>query len=177
MRTRIVCVARGFTLIEIMVSLAIVGVLSSVAIPEYSRATVRSRSAERATIMRAIYRSINEVVTNTQRVPSDPVPGSGVWNGVANPPGLEGTTKRRFDWTLTGWVDLPMVVEGDAYYTYSFIVSDPPPTGTAVAASITAVGDLDGDGNPSTRTDAYTAPGYSFQPDPALSIPEDPYVF
>jgi hypothetical protein len=83
--------------------------------------------------------------------------------------------KRRFDPTLAGWAGFPMVVEGDAYYSYSFIAADPDPRGTNVTLSVTAVGDLDGDGTPSTRTTTYSAPGYSFQPNPEPWL--DPHVF
>ena len=40
---------RGFTLIEVMMVVAIMGLLSSVALPQYQRAVLRARSAERDT--------------------------------------------------------------------------------------------------------------------------------
>ena len=52
--------ARGFTLVELMIAVGIVGLLASVAVPLLTRATLRSRAAERLTIMRAIADAILE---------------------------------------------------------------------------------------------------------------------
>ncbi len=151
--------ARGFTLIELMVSVAIVGLLSSVAIPEYSRVTLRARAAERAMIMESMGRAINDVVTNAQAVP---VNSDTHWLGDANPPGTPGTTKRAFAWATRGWDTLPLFVEGNAYYSYSFDVNDPVPTGTSVEMAVVGEGDLDGDGVRNLKTVRYAANGYSF---------------
>lgn len=150
--------ARGFTLVELMVAVAIVGLLSSVALPEYQRATLRARAAERDTIMEALARAVNDTVTQQQLVPN-----GGNWTGAANPPGSPGTTKRRFDWTMAGWTQLPMVVAGDAYYSYGFVALDPANDGKNVSLSVTAVGDLDGDGVQVTRTVTYAGVGYTFK--------------
>ena len=164
--------ARGFTLIELMISVAIVGLLSSVAIPQYGRATLRARAAERDTIMETMARAINDVVSQQQAVPAN----SGTsWIGDANPPGTSGTTKRMFVWTRRGWNQLPLFVEGDAYYSYSFVADDPAPRGANVTLSVTADGDLDGDGVHSIKTNTFRAIGYSFKADPAVL--EDPNTF
>lgn len=149
--------ARGFTLIELMVSVGIVGCLASVALPSYQRAVLRARAAERDTVMEALARAVNDSVTQQQRIPG------GSWTGAANPPGTPGPTKRRFDWTMVGWTQLPMMVAGDAYYSYSFAALDPNQDGKNVSLSVTAVGDLDGDGVAVTRIVTYAGIGYTFQ--------------
>ena len=161
--------ARGFTLVELMMSVAIIGLLSSVAIPELSRATLRTRAAERITVMEAISRAVNDTVAQQQAIPG------GTWTGIANPPGAPGTTKRPFDWTRPGWTRLPMIVEGGSYYSYSFVADDPTLDGRNVTLSVTGDGDLDGDGVHSIRTLTFTGVGYSFAQDPEPFL--DPNVF
>lgn len=146
----------GFTLIELMVVVAIIGLLSSIAIPQFNRATLRSRAAERATVMTAVARAMNDVIANGQKLPTSPAN----WVGVANPSGAPASYKRRFDYGAVGWTILPMVVEGDCYYSYQFLAMDPGGLGQNVTASVVATGDLDGDGAPSTKIVNYDAIGY-----------------
>jgi prepilin-type N-terminal cleavage/methylation domain-containing protein len=150
--------ARGFTLVELMMAVAIVGLLSSVAVPQYQRAVLRARAAERDTVMESLARAVNDTVSQQQLVPN-----GGTWSAGDNPPGTPSSTKRRFDWTMEGWTQLPMVVAGDAYYSYSFRALDPSNDGKNVSLSVTAVGDLDGDGDQVTRTVTYAGVGYTFK--------------
>lgn len=46
---------KGFTLIELLVVILIIGILSSVAMPQYRRSVERTRVAEAQTLLRAIY--------------------------------------------------------------------------------------------------------------------------
>jgi prepilin-type N-terminal cleavage/methylation domain-containing protein len=151
--------ARGFTLIEVMIVVAIIGLLASVAMPIYNKAQLRSRAAERSTIMDALGRGMNDVVANMQGLPTAP---ANVWTGVANPPGVPDQTKHRFVYTLAGWNWMPIIVHGDSYYSYSFVVNDPGGRGANVTASVTAVGDLDGDAVQSIKIVNYGASGYTF---------------
>lgn len=147
---------RGFTLVEIMISVAIVGALASVAIPQYERATLRARTAERKTVLPAVGRAITDTISVQQRMPSNP------WAGVANPPGPLAKHKRKVDWTLVGWRDVPMVIQGDCYYAYQFHAEDTTGTGDDVTLVVTATGDLDQDGVASVKTVQWHAVGYAF---------------
>jgi prepilin-type N-terminal cleavage/methylation domain-containing protein len=150
----------GFTLVELMVVVAIIGLLASVALPQYQRAVLRSRAAERSTVLDAIGRAVNDVVANAQRLPTpDP---SEVWSGAWNPPAAPTPQKRIFTYTTAGWGFLPMVVQGACYYSYSFDALDPAPKGKTVTMTVRAAGDLDGDTVISTKDVNWTAQGYTF---------------
>ena len=156
--------ARGFTLVELMIAVGIVGLLASVAAPLLTRAALRSRAAERLTIMRAIADAVNDTVSIQQKIPG------GAWVGVRNPASDPGTSKRTFDWTASGWPPLSMVVIGDTYYSYSFAATES--AARVVTLSVTAEGDLDGDGVASVKTMLFQGVGYTLQPDAVT--PETP---
>jgi type IV pilus assembly protein PilA len=152
---------RGFTLVELMIVVATIGMLASVAISEFSRSQLRSKAAERSSIMNAIGTGLNDMIMQrdgqAQRVPGN------LFVGAWNPVGVPTTAKRGFDWTLAGWSMLPMVVQGNTYYSYSFTVADPAPVGTNTTMTLLAQGDLDGDGLFSWKQMNYQGLGYVFR--------------
>jgi prepilin-type N-terminal cleavage/methylation domain-containing protein len=173
---------RGFTLIEAMVVVTVVGVLASIAIPEYTRATLRSRATERKAIMETVGRAVNDLLAQQdppQLPPSATDPHPKTWQGVDNPPEAPNVLKHKFDLSADGWTGLPIVLEGSSYYSYSFLVLDEHLDGTETSMTVTGTGDIDGDGQKSTVIDAFIGPGYLLvpDPDPAAYTKEDPIVF
>jgi hypothetical protein len=135
-----------------MIVVAIIGILASIAIPEYQTMTLRARIAERDSIMRAIAKGVEDVTLNA----SGPV---GALAGAYNPDNSPGTMKRAWLQTGSGWNQLPLIVEGATYCSYQFLLA------TAVTPMLLAVTgdcDIDGDAVHNTKVQTYQGVGHAF---------------
>jgi prepilin-type N-terminal cleavage/methylation domain-containing protein len=142
---------RGFTLVEIMMVVAIIGVLSSVALPQMGKATLRARAAERRAIMSAI------AVVSSDYMLNNTLPAAGL-TGPPNPAADPSTMKHRFDPMLGDWHLLQLAIEGYTYYQYTFSIANATPP----ILTVSAEGDLDGDGVRSTKEVVYVGVGNAF---------------
>ncbi len=147
---------RGFTLIELMVVVGIVGVLASIAIPEYQLQAMRSKLAERPIIMGAIAQSLLVNIGTTGELPP---------TLTYNPPfSTLGPTKRAFR-DLPNWERITGLPIGTVYHSY---LSRSTGTFRNGCIWIFAIGDLDGNGVYGSRRIAYCndAASTTFEPDP-----------
>jgi type IV pilus assembly protein PilA len=145
---------KGFTLIELMIVVAIIGILAAVAIPAFMRYMNRAKSSEAEQFIkkiadgaRAYYHNPTVADLNTVQGNQFPAPNSG-------PKPAAGTCctaggKCAPDPTLWSvvtepWIALNFSVDDPHYYSYTYEVADP--TGPAAAVTARAEGDLDCDG-------------------------------
>lgn len=138
---------RGFTLLELMIAVAVIGLLASVAIPLFQNMQLRAKQAERTVILTAIVRSIDELWVRDGRFPLDGGGGITWLLLLAENPDVTPTSMRR-GWRYSTvnatdhWNRLALQVEGGVLYSYGgWAVS----TSTQRTYVVYARGDLDGD--------------------------------
>jgi type IV pilus assembly protein PilA len=130
----------GFTLIELMIVVAIIGILAAIAIPNYLRFQLRSKTTEVKTNLAAI-RACEEGYY---------AEFAGYVSAAPSPAAAPGAVRAPWPAPTPGcpacFDSLGFAPEGDAYFQYEVVAAV---VGVAVGNTVftaAAIGDLDGDG-------------------------------
>ncbi len=121
----------GFTLVELMIVVAIIGVMSSIAVPLFGRYQYRAKSAEAVANLGAI-RVVQEAHFSEH---------GAYLSANAEPPLIPGPIPAPFDIVGTGYAAMGWSPDGRVYFSYAVAISADSTGYTADAAA-----DIDGNG-------------------------------
>jgi len=150
--------ASGFTLIELMVVVAIIGILAAVAVPAFMKNARKAKTSEAIVMIEKMYVSSRSYIMEdaVARGSTTPLPPQFPDTVALTPavsccayPGKK-CAPSPAQWTLATWDSLKFAVDDPHYYQYEYESTGTAGAGPGSRFTARALGDLDCDGTLST---------------------------
>lgn len=129
---------RGFTLVELMIVVVILGLLAAIAVPAFSRYVKRGKTAEATASVSSMYRLQLAYYENTQERSSTTTFATCETLPTAAPSASKYPSSVTLWMGSSTWNSLGFVIDRPHYYQYST-------DGSSSGFTARAVGDIDGD--------------------------------
>jgi len=144
--------SRGFTLVELMIVVGVIGILASIAIPNYQRITARGHRSEMLAALSKFKLYFKNTYDSQGSFSTQQTLAPGATSAVNPDPALAPIgTAAAWDGSRSGWLDMPFGLEGGIRMRYWYVLGADMGGGKVDDISFNVCGSIPGLG-PTTHT-------------------------